>query len=323
MKKLLRKLMSRGVSNFAHHAERTPQGHEAMMRAGRQMAFQTRNLNDLDLLSDAEFKIFSQFGEDGIIEWLVHRLPGIPEKFVEFGVGDYRESNTHFLLRNRNWRGLILDGGSAPREFLARSHMTWQYDITAVQVFITRENIDALIADNGFGGELGLLSVDIDGNDYWVWDAIQSAKPWIAVCEFNALWGDALPLSMPYDAQFMLTKSCYSRRYFGTSIRAIEHLAQRRGYTLLGSNLAGNNAFFVRNDILEATCLASRIADRRARPSLFRHVQNPDGTLSNISGRRRSEVLADCVAQNVVTGEKRPLREFGDLYTQHWRTILG
>lgn len=321
MKNLLRKIITRGAANLAYRLDRTPQYHDAMMRVGRQLVFQTRSLNDLNLLSDAEFKIFSQFGEDGIIEWLVHRLPGIPEKFVEFGVGDYRESNTHFLLRNRNWRGLILDGGTASKEFLVRSHMTWQYDIKPVQAFITRENIDDLLVTNGFGGEIGLLSVDIDGNDYWVWDAIRSTKPWIVICEFNALWGDALPISLPYDAQF--TVSHYSRRYFGASIGAIEHLSHRQGYTLLGSNMAGNNAFFVRDDVLESTALASRIVDKRARPSLFRHVQNRDGTLSDISGRRRSEVLADCAVQNVVTGETRPLKAFGELYTQHWKAILG
>jgi hypothetical protein len=294
-----------------------------MMRAGRQLSFQSRHLDNLNLLSDAEFKVFSQFGEDGIIEWLVHRAGGIPERFVEFGVGDFRESNTHFLLRNRNWRGLILDGSSACAEFLQQSNMNWQYDINALAVFITRDNINSLLEQNGFGGEIGILSVDIDGNDYWVLDAINVVKPWIIICEYNSLWGDMIPLTMPYDAGFRLHNGHYSQRYFGTSIKAIEHLALSRRYVLVGSNLAGNNAFFVRDDVFNRMNLSSRIATRRARPSLFRHVRNPDGSLSSISGRERSNVLADCITVNVVTGEKKPLKEFGELYSEYWTSILG
>ena len=106
------------------------------------LARMARERPTLEALSSAEFSVFSQWGEDGIIDWLLTRLPGIPETFVEFGVGDYRESNTRLLLFLRNWRGLVMDGSDAHIESIQAQDIYWRYDLTAKCAFSEREIIN-------------------------------------------------------------------------------------------------------------------------------------------------------------------------------------
>ena len=127
-------------------------------------------------LNDYEFRVFSQWGEDGIIQHLIRSID-IPKKyFVEFGVQDYRESNTRFLLVNNNWSGLVMDASAANIERIIKDLLYWAYDIKPVQAFVTRENINELLLKNGASGEIGLLSIDIDGNDFWIWQAIEQTR---------------------------------------------------------------------------------------------------------------------------------------------------
>ena len=136
-----------------------------------------------------EFKVYSQWGEDGIIDHLVSRASIENRTFVEFGVENYTEANTVFLLKHRNWRGLVIDGSQDHVESIRRGQVLWRHDLFAECAFITTENINDLIRKNDFNGDLGLSSVDIDGNDYWVWDAITCVSPRIVVSEYNSLFG--------------------------------------------------------------------------------------------------------------------------------------
>jgi hypothetical protein len=292
-----------------------------MLLQGSQSAFAVRQLNALASLGDAEFKVFSQFGEDGIIEWLVSRLTGIPRTFVEFGVEDYSESNTRFLLRNRNWRGLVIDGSAVNIDCIRRRNSFWKNDLTAVAAFVDRDNINGLLADNRFTGELGVLSIDVDGNDYWIWQAIRAVNPWIVIVEYNAVLGDLEALTIPYDPRFVRGRAHQSNLYFGASIKAFVHLGETLGYSLVGSNRAGHNAFFVRNDLLQE--IAERIADGRPLPSLFRESRGADGGLSFACGAARRELIAELVVVDVVDGETQRLADVGEIYSPHWREIMG
>jgi len=117
--------------------------------------------------------VFSQWGEDGIIQYLISRLPWKIRFFVEFGVQDYSESNTRFLLVNDNWTGLVIDSSSESIKHIRSQEYYWKYDLTAVCDFVTIDNINKLIMGAGITGSIGILSIDIDGNDYWIWNAIQ------------------------------------------------------------------------------------------------------------------------------------------------------
>ena len=209
-----------------------------MILQGRALALQNADRSPLARLEDAEFKVFSQYGEDGILQYLI-RETGIEREeqiFVEFGVQDYLESNTRFLLQGDHWRGLIIDGSREYMEGVRRSDLYWRNDLTAVDAWIDRDNINDLIGGAGFKGDIGILSVDIDGNDYWIWEKIDVVNPVIVVAEWNSVFGPKHAVSIPYDRAFDRATAHYSCLYWGASMRAFESLADRKGYALVGSN---------------------------------------------------------------------------------------
>lgn len=276
-----------------------------------------RNLERLSGLSAVEFCAFSQWGEDGIIEWLVEQLPNIPRSFVEFGVENYRESNTRLLLQLRNWRGLVMDGSAAHIADIRSQDISWRYELSAKCAFIDRDNINSLLSDAGFSGEIGLLSVDIDGNDYWVWQAIEVAKPVIVVCEYNAVLGDVHALTVPYQAEFQRTRSHHSNLYFGASLRAMISLGQEKGYTFVGTTSTGCNAFFVRND--HAAAITTKLENIWAYPSNVREARSANGTLLFVSGTQRSSIIEQMSLVDPITGRTTTLAACGDLYSAQWR----
>ncbi len=152
------------------------QAAQSHLLMGRLASLQMRSRPYLNSLEDAEFRVSSQTGQDGIIDWLIERaeIPTAARSFIEFGVESYRQSNTRFLLRNRNWRGLIMDSDPKLFNVVRSDRLAAAHDLTVRSAFITRETINGLIAGTGFRGEIGLLSIDLDGNDYWVWEAIEN-----------------------------------------------------------------------------------------------------------------------------------------------------
>jgi hypothetical protein len=261
-------------------------------------------------LRDAEFRCFSQFGEDGIIQWLIARVPIEREVFVEFGVGEYVESCTRFLLEHDNWRGLILGSGSAHLEYLASTDLRWRFAVTARTAFITRDNIDELLAP--VAGDIGLLSIDINGNDYWVWEAITVVSPRIVVIEYNGIFGTKRPVTVPYDARFDRTAAHYSRLYWGASLPALLKLAKRKAYRLVGSNSNGHNAFFVREDV--AGDLPALTAADGWRESRFRESRDRSGGFTYLeSHAERRAVIADMPLLDVATGEMLTVRDCDEM----------
>lgn len=215
---------------------------------GRQLAWRVRDLESINSFADVEFAVFSQFGDDGIIQWLIHRLPGLSETFVEFGVGAYQESNTRFLLVNDNWRGLVMDSSSRNVDVIRGDPVSWRHDLQSKCTFVTAENIDHLLLEHGFGGEIGLLHIDIDGIDYWVWRALTAARPAVVIIEYNSVFGAERSITVPYNPTFSRGDGP-SNLYYGASLPALCDLAETKGYDFIGCNSAGNNAYFVRSDL--------------------------------------------------------------------------
>lgn len=201
-------------------------------------------------IHEAEFKVFSQGGEDGIIQYLINKVVIENDVFIELGLEDYRESNTRFLLQNNYWRGLIIDSDTRHIQFLDNSDSMWQFGIKAISTFITAENINSIIQNAGFSGDIGLLSIDLDGNDYWILKAIDVVSPRILIIEYNSLFGCEHAITIPYRKDFSISKAHFSELYYGASLPAIFLCAQQKGYQFVGCNKAGCNAFFVRNDVI-------------------------------------------------------------------------
>ena len=209
------------------------------------------NSGKFNSIQEAEFSVFSQWGDDGIIQYLIHTLDIRSKTFIEFGVQNYLESNTRFLLINDNWKGMVIDGSEKNIQFIKKDSISWKYSLNAVAMFITKENLNRIIADEGFNGEVGILHIDVDGNDYWFWDALTVVNPEIVIMEYNSVFGNKGAISVPYKSDFYVTQEHHSNLYFGASLKALNYLAEQKGYSLVGSNSHGNNAYFVRNDRLK------------------------------------------------------------------------
>lgn len=268
--------------------------HEGMAKMkqalGRVESRQLQMMNRTDINAN-EFQAFSQWGEDGIIDFLVRHVP-IPRKiFVEFGVQNYVESNTRFLLLNHNWSGLILDSGADNIHYIKQDGIYWQHNLKAVQAFITRDNINQLLTENGIQGEIGLLSVDIDGNDYWVWEAIDCISPAIVITEYNSRFGPSRAVTVPYQPEFDRSTAHYSHVYYGASLPALAALADRKGYDFVGCSTGGNNAFFVRKDLRPEAVRALSVPEG-FRQGQFREARNPDGTLAFLSLEEEQAILS-------------------------------
>ena len=259
-----------------------------------------------------EFKVSSQWGEDGIIAHLLRHVSIASKVFVEFGVQDYKESNTRFLLRNTNWCGLVLDGSIENIAIIRKDPIYWQHNLKAEAAFVTRENINDLILRHGIVGDIGLLSIDIDGNDYWVWQAISCISPRIVVVEYNALFGPSATVSVPYDPFFVRTQAHYSNLYWGCSLSALTHLAAEKGYGLVGCNTNGNNAFFVRRDVFGGLPLVS--PTEAYRPAYFREARDLSGALNYLTGADALAVIRDMSLIDVVTGERGLVGSFSDAF---------
>jgi hypothetical protein len=199
-----------------------------------------------------EFRVYSHAGEDGIIQFLVHNIPVPSRTFIEFGVEDYREANTRFLLSKDHWTGLVMDGSEANIERVRADPLYWNSSLTALATFVTRENVNEVITSAGFEGDLGLLSVDVDGNDYWIFDAISMVQPAIAVVEYNHRHGPTRSTTIAYDPGFVRRQTDASWLWSGASLKALVLAAERKSLAFVGCNSFGNNAFFVREDLLPA-----------------------------------------------------------------------
>lgn len=223
--------------------------HKSLLINGKILSTLNNQKEYIESLDEVEFQVFSQRGEDGIIQYIINKIE-IPNKiFVEFGVETYTESNTRFLLMNNNWSGLIIDGSKKNIDFIKSDFIYWKYDLTAKESFITKDNINNLISDYTKIEDIGLLSVDIDGNDYWVWKSIETIRPRIVICEYNSAFGAKEKISVPYKENFVRSKEHYSELYFGASLAAFCDLAEQKGYDFIGTTSAGVNAYFVRKDL--------------------------------------------------------------------------
>ena len=255
-------------------------------------------------IHEVEFKVFSQFGDDGIIQYLTSNIE-MPKSFIEFGVETYHEANTRFLLINDNWSGLIMDGSKKNIQSIIDQDIYYRFDLKTVEAFITVENINSLISSNGFSGEIGILSVDIDGNDYWVLKSIDVVNPVIIIVEYNSTFGTDRYIAVPYESSFYRTSAHFSNLFFGASLSAFASLCNEKGYTLVGCNSNGNNAYFVRNDKIGD--LPTPSIEEAFVKAKFRESRDQAGKLTYLPYEKRMEALKGMKVVNVKTNELESL----------------
>jgi len=268
---------------------------------GRIESRQCAMINAGDLTSN-EFRVFSQWGEDGILQHLLRHVR-IPRKaFVEIGVENYTECNSRFLLVTENWEGLVIDGNLPFIEEIRRSPLSWQHSLRAAGALVTRENVNSLIMENGFQGDIGLLSIDIDGNDYWVWESLTAVNPAIVVMEYNHRFGKDRAVTIPYSPDFSRAKAHYSMIYFGASVKALCQLGAKKGYVFVGCGSMGVNAFFVREDLMSEG-LKVLTAEEGFVAGKFQDSRDREGRLNFMSAEEEARLLATLPLVDVSSGK--------------------
>lgn len=188
------------------------------------------------------FRISSQNQEDGITLALLNETGVRYRTFVEIGSG-LSGGNSGFLARECGWSGLMVDGHEGHMVQVGRRFPS----VTAVAAWVTRENINEVIAANGFGGDVDLFSLDLDGNDYWIWEAMTACAPRVAILEYNSMFGPERAVTVPYDPAF--DRHRHHTMYYGASLAACTRLSAKKGYRLVAVEPTGVNAFFVRDDL--------------------------------------------------------------------------
>lgn len=197
-------------------------------------------------------RIFSQFEEDGLLIYLDAVLELENKTFIDVGSANGINSNCANLALNMGWHGLFIDGNTASiaqgRKYYKNHPDTMLFPPVFVEAFITRENINDLISNAGFSGPVGILSIDIDGNDYWVWEAINIVDPAVVVIETHIEFG-MRDIVVPYDPKYIYPGK--HPEYFSASPIAMVKLAHKKGYRLVGANRYGFNLIFVKKGLHE------------------------------------------------------------------------
>lgn len=217
-------------------------------------------------LARHQAKIYSQHGEDGEIAEIFRRIGTVNNYFVEFGSSDGNENNTVNLL-NSGWSGLWIDGDEKAIA-AARSHFAPKLQsgaLKAVAGFITAENIESYFAAAKVPPQFDLMSVDIDRNDWYVWRAIVHYRPRVVVIEYNSIFPPAVDWVVPYDPKAWWDGTSH----FGASLKAMERLGREKGYSLVGCDLSGVNAYFVQSDLVPGRFAAPFTAENHYEPARY------------------------------------------------------
>ncbi len=234
-------------------------------------------------LYDTGFRVYSQFEEDGILLYVFAAIGAEYKTFIDIGAGDGINSNCANLAVNFGWRGLFVDGNplniQRGKQYYSANPDTVLYPPTFVEAFVQAENINQLIQENGFAGGVDLMSIDIDGNDYWIWDSLTVVQPRVVVIETHIEFG-LNSIVVPYDKDYRYPGK--HPDYHGASPVAMEKLARKKGYRLIGANHYGFNTFYVKNgigeDILPSVSVESILQHPRnlERSKLFEAIKDWD-----------------------------------------------
>lgn len=220
-------------------------------------------------LNRSEYQIFSREAEDGIIAEVFRRIGTTNKYFVEFGVSAW-ECNTIALLLD-HWSGLWMDTdeGIIKEASEMYSEVIKQGKLAVTLQHITAENIEKIFLENGVPKEPDILSIDIDGNDYWVWKALKEYKPRLVVIEYNSIFGPSIKRVTKYNPSYVAPDSCL----FGASLKALELLGAEKGYRLVGCDIKGVNAFFVREDLVQGKFLEPFTSECHYEPPRYQHMR--------------------------------------------------
>jgi len=255
-----------------------------------------KNYKKIRNIYDLEYKVFSQNGEDGIIDFILRKLNIEKPKFVEIGVGDYTESNTRFLFESRTAKGLIIDCLEDLSIKVSKNLKLWKGDLKIEEIFINSENIMSVLEKNNFEKDIDFFSLDIDGIDYWIIKSLPANFSKVAVIEYNPIFGHEHEVTVPNIDKFDRTSYHYSNLCYGMSLRALVSIMEFKNFYFLGSNLRRNNAFFVsKNFSKDAFFPNIKISNISENVDCnIRESRGIKKELTYLSGQERIKEIKDC-----------------------------
>ncbi len=256
---------------------------------------------DITNLNDLDYKIFSQNGEDGIIDYLLYTLNIDKPKFIEIGIGDYNEANTRFLFETKNSKGLIIDCIEDLEKKIKKNVLLWKGDLQILQKTVNEENIIDILNKFDFNNGVDLFSLDIDGIDFWILKKLPKKFSKIAIIEYNSNFGSELEISVPNIPNFNRTDYHYSNLCFGASLKAIINLMKLKGFTFIGTNKSCVNAFFILDEEVKKLRVKLPTTEdlKRFTDSNIRESRSTDGVLNFLSGKNKIKSISECEVINL------------------------
>ena len=259
--------------------------------------------NEVKNIQEIELKIFSQNGEDGIIDYLLNKINLIPKSsnFVEIGVGDYRESNTRFIYNRFHPKGIIIDCIDNMEKKVKPHVNLWKGDLRICNAQVTAENIN-IILDKYCDFEIDIFSLDIDSIDYWIIKNLKKNISKIFVAEFNPVFGPDLKVTVPNIQGFDRTKYHHSNLCYGMSLKALIELMREKNYYFIGTNLQKMNAFFISNDFKKEDYFKNIEIDNNLQDytnSNIRDSRDKNYNLNFLSGENKIKAIYDCEVINL------------------------
>ena len=256
---------------------------------------------DITNLNDLDYKIFSQNGEDGIIDYLLYTLNIDKPNFIEIGIGDYNEANTRFLFETKNSKGLIIDCIEDLEKKVKKNVLLWKGDLQILQKVINEENIIDILNKFNFNNGVDLFSLDIDGIDFWILKKLPEKFSKIAIIEYNSNFGSELEISVPNILNFNRTDYHYSNLCFGASLKAIINLMKLKGFTFIGTNKSCVNAFFILDEEVKKLGIKLPKTEdlKKYTDSNIRESRSADGRLNFLSGKNKIKSISECEVINL------------------------
>ena len=278
-----------------------------------------KNYSSAKSLYDVEAKVFSQNGEDGILDFIVTKLNINRPNFIEIGVQDYLESNTRFIYESYYPSGLIIDCQKNLNSIVKENINLWKGDLRIVEKFITSKNAENTILQN-CDFDIDIFSLDIDGIDYWIIKNLsEKINPKVFVIEYNSIFGPQIEVTVPDIEDFSRENYHYSHLCYGASLRAFTELLKKKGYYLLGVNRLRNNAFFISNKFSKDKFFPNilDLSFNDFTNSLVRESRSEAGNLDFKTKKERKKIIEECYIIDV-SNEKEEKKKLIEVYNENF-----
>jgi len=269
----------------------------------------SKKYKDITKLEQSECKIFSQNGEDGILDYITSMLKIERPNFIEIGVGAYVEANTRFIYDRFSPKGIIIDVEKDLKNKVFSNINPWKGDLRVIEEKISTENINTIISKN-CDFAIDIFSLDIDSIDYWVINELKSNISKIFVAEYNAVFGSTLEVTTPNLKNFDRQEYHYSHLCFGMSLKALINLMKRKNFYFIGTNSVRNNAFFISNDYpIDQYFKNLKVEDTTYYvDSNIRESRDINGKLNYLSGEKKLKEIYDCEVIDLSSSEEKKVK---------------